>query len=360
MRVRYKPGCVWKQNGHWYFRAGRKGKAIRIGTIEQFKNESQARKAAQPLVNQANEIECLPTVTLGAVIERYKVEEMPPRTCTSRMYKSWLRLHIEPKWSETSVVQVTAYEVKLWLETLKLGGKSKSEIKGMIGRLLRCAMLWKLIPNGPNEMELFQVKGRKRKKKARILTVAEFSLLRSKLEEPFRTMACVAQFHGLRVSEVLGLKWGDVNWLEGELTIQRGIVAQIEDTTKSEASAANLPLEPVEVEMLRSWRGQTEFTEATDYIFASPHSGGEKPYHYTSFMWKLGQATAAAKIPKIGTHSFRHTYRAWGGEAGIQPATLKDMMRHANIATTMDVYGGTVPEALREAHGKVVKMGFSS
>jgi integrase len=360
MRVRYRSGCVWCQDGAWYFRAGRKGKAVRLGSTEQIKNETQARKAAQPHVTRANEIESLPVVTLGAVIERYKREEMPPRECTARMYKSWLKLHIEPKWANVAVNQVTAYEVKLWLETLDLGGKSKSEIKGMIGRLLRCAMLWKLIPNGPNEMELFQVKGRKRKSKARLLTVDEFVALAAKLDEPFRTMVFIAQFQGLRVSEVLGLKWGDVNWFEKELTIQRSVVAQVEDTTKTEASAAKLPLDQEEITMLLNWRARSEFTGNDNYIFASRHLAGDKPYHYTSLMWKLAKATKDAGIAKIGTHTFRHTHRAWAGESGIPIAVIKDMMRHSNIGTTMNVYGGTVPAALREAHSKIVKMGLSA
>jgi integrase len=360
MRVRYKSGCVFLQNNAWYFRAGRKSKAIRLGSIEQLKNQTQARKAAQPFVNQANELKVIPVATFGAVIERYKLEEMPPRKCTARMYKSWLKLYIEPRWSTTPVNQVTAYEVKLWLESLTLGGKSKSEIKGMIGRLLRCAMLWQLIPNGPNEMELFQIKGRKRKKKARILPVREFISLVDKLDEPFRTMACIALFQGLRVSEVLGLKWGDIDWFKDELTIQRSVVDQTEDTTKTEASAAKLPLDQEEIAMLTNWRAQSEFTEDHHYIFASPHLAGEKPYHYTSFMWKLGKATGAAEIARIGTHTFRHTHRAWAGQSGIPIAVIKDMMRHSNIGTTMNVYGGTVPAALREAHSKVVKMGLSA
>jgi integrase len=356
MRVRYRSGCVWCQDGAWYFRAGRKGKAVRLGSTEQIKNETQARKAAQPHVTRANEIESLPVVTFGAVIERYKLEEMPPRECTARMYKSWLRLYIEPKWADVPVSEVRGEVVKLWLTTLDLGGKSKSEIKGMIGRLLRCAMLWRLIPTAPNEMELFQVKGRKRKNKARLLTVEEFVALVGQLDEPFRTMSCLAMFQGLRVSEVLGLKWGDIDWFEKAITIQRSVVDQVEDTTKTEASAAKLPLDPEEITMLLNWRARSEFTGNDNYVFASPHLGGDKPYRYTSLMWKLSKATAAAGIAKIGTHTFRHTHRAWAGESGIPIAVIKDMMRHSNIGTTMNVYGGTVPAALREAHSKIVKM----
>jgi integrase len=277
MRVRYKSGCVFLQNNAWYFRAGRKSKAIRLGSIEQLKNQTQARKAAQPFVNQANELKAIPVATFGAVIERYKLEEMPPRKCTARMYKSWLKLYIEPRWSTTPVNQVTAYEVKLWLESLTLGGKSKSEIKGMIGRLLRCAMLWQLIPNGPNEMELFQVKGRKRKKKARILPVREFISLVDKLDEPFRTMACIALFQGLRVSEVLGLKWGDIDWFKDELTIQRSVVAQTEDTTKTEASAAKLPLDQRRGRDAPNWRARSEFTRISTTSSPRPISPGKSP-----------------------------------------------------------------------------------
>jgi integrase len=356
MRVRYKSGCVWLDGKTYRFRAGNGSKSVRLGTTAEFKSLSAARKAAQHLVVAANEQTNVSVATIGDVITRYKREELPRvRKCTAHAYESWLDLHIAPRWKDVQVAEFNIYEFKMWLlDEVDLSGKSKAEIKGTMGRLLKCAMLWGLIPITASPMALFNVTGAKPQSKPRILTVTEFQLLIANLEEPFRTMACIAQFQALRVSELLGLKWGDVDWFEKTITIQRSIVLQVEDKTKTLASEATRPLEDGELEMLKAHRGRTEFTKDSDYIFASPHSGGDLPYHYTSVIWKLQLACKKAGIPTIGTHTFRHTARAWAGELGIPLSVIKDMHRHENIATTMNVYGGTVPEALRDAHKKLV------
>jgi integrase len=377
MRVRYKSGCVWLDGKTWRFRAGSGSKSIRIGTTAEYKTKSQALKAAQHLVAEANEQTNISVATIGDVISRYKREELPRvRKCTAHAYESWLDLHIYPKWSEVRTDKFNAYEFKLWLEGLTLSGKSRAEIKGMMGRLFRCAMLWGYAHKTENPMKLFRLWDVRRKSKPRILTVAEFQKLIANLEEPFRTMACIAQFQALRISELLALKWGDIDWFEKTVSIQRSLVLGDVNAPKTLASEAVRPLEDGELEMLKNHRQSAGvrmnafnklgskthiqradgFTKDTDYIFASPHSGGDLPYHYTSVIWKLQLACKAAGIPKIGTHTFRHTARAWAGELGIPLSVIKDMHRHENIATTMNVYGGTVPEALREAHVKLVKM----
>jgi integrase len=355
MRVRYKSGCVWLDGKTYRFRAGNGSKSVRLGTTAEFKSLSAARKAAQHLVVAANEQTNVSVATIGDVITRYKREELPRvRKCTAHAYESWLDLHIYPKWSEVRTDKFNAYEFKQWLEGLTLSGKSKAEIKGTMGRLLKCAMLWRLMPAGPNPMELFDLRDTRRKSKPRILTVAEFQKLIANLEEPFRTMACLAQFQALRISELLALKWGDIDWFEKTVSIQRSLVLGDVNAPKTLASEAVRPLEDGEIQMLTAHRTRSEFTKDTDYIFASPHSGGDLPYHYTSVIWKLQLACKKAGIPAIGTHTFRHTARAWAGELGIPLSVIKDMHRHENIATTMNVYGGTVPEALRDAHKKLV------
>ena len=58
----------------------------------------------------------------------------------------------------------------------------------------------------------------------------------------------------------------------------------------------------------------------------------------------------------VGWHTFRHTYRTWMGNNGTPLGIQKDLMRHADIKTTMNVYGGSMPEAMREANSQVVRM----
>jgi integrase len=57
-------------------------------------------------------------------------------------------------------------------------------------------------------------------------------------------------------------------------------------------------------------------------------------------------------------HTFRHSYRAWLKRTNAPMEVQQELMRHANIQTTMDTYGKEtdVTDLQREAHSKVVKM----
>jgi integrase len=70
----------------------------------------------------------------------------------------------------------------------------------------------------------------------------------------------------------------------------------------------------------------------------------------------LKTAASRAKIQGlIGWHTLRHSYRAWLDETGAPLGVQQKLMRHANISTTMNVYGGAFMEAKRKANTSVVQ-----
>jgi len=67
-------------------------------------------------------------------------------------------------------------------------------------------------------------------------------------------------------------------------------------------------------------------------------------------------AALRAKIQgPIGWHTLRHSYRAWLDETGAPLGVQQKLMRHANVSTTMNVYGGAFMEAKRKANTSVVQ-----
>jgi integrase len=61
-------------------------------------------------------------------------------------------------------------------------------------------------------------------------------------------------------------------------------------------------------------------------------------------------------IPGLGWHTFRHTYRSLLDETGAPIGVQQKLMRHANVSTTMNVYGNSTLRAKQEANSKVVQM----
>ena len=87
-----------------------------------------------------------------------------------------------------------------------------------------------------------------------------------------------------------------------------------------------------------------------------------KPYHQEEIQKRyIRKAGIAAEIGSdIGWHTFRHSYRSWLDETGAPLTVQKELMRHASIQTTMNIYGKAMTDTKRQAHSKVVEMVFKS
>lgn len=368
-RKRYQTGSVVldPRTQTWFFRwyEGKTRRAERLGTTKQYRTKAEAMRAAEGMRLRINNPQASPTVTVEQVVMRFLAEQMPERHKTSREYRSILEGKIIPAWGAKEM-PLQPYDVKLWLNGLRslktgqaLSPKTKAHVKHMLHAIHESAMLWGLIPVGRNPMSLVRVKGAgTRQKEPVILTMEEFRRLLAEVKnEPYRTMVLLAGCLGLRISEVLGLRWQDFDWLRAEVRIERGVVAGKTDDVKTPSSRKRLPLDTAIVTALKSWKSQTPFPGDGDFVFASPFLLGKKPYHgYSAQYHMLRPAAKRAGLSPIGWHSLRHSYRTWLDETGAPISVQRELMRHSTIAMTMDGYGRGVASANRKANARVVGM----
>jgi integrase len=188
------------------------------------------------------------------------------------------------------------------------------------------------------------------------LTVEEFQQLARELEEPFHTIALVCVCFGLRISECLALRWSDVDWLNGRLNVERGIVHQVVDDVKTAESNREMHIDTVMLQGLKDWKQMTQFPGTDDWMFASPSQIGRLPISYSGVWRTLRTAAAKAGIGHISSHTFRHTHRSWLDAVGTPIGVQQRLMRHADIRTTMNVYGTAATADMQQAHGKVVRL----
>jgi integrase len=253
-----------------------------------------------------------------------------------------------------------ARPVEQWLESLKLSPKSRSHVRGLLHKLWDFAMWSEVVPVQVNPMSLVTVRGSsKRQQKPRSLTVEEFRKFVGLLGEPFRTIALIGVCFGLRMSECLALKWSDVDWLSGKLSIERGIVRQRVDDVKTVYSERDMSIDAEMIGVLKAWRQSTQFASQDDWMFASPVKLGRQPWSYDQVWRSFLRAAESAGIGKVGTHTMRHTYRSWLDAVGTPIAVQQKLMRHSDIRTTMNTYGDVVTDEMSQAHSKVVRMALS-
>jgi integrase len=134
-------------------------------------------------------------------------------------------------------------------------------------------MLWGLVDVQRNPLELVKIKGGSKRQKALVtLTGDEFLLLLAELREPFRTMAIVAMCTGLRISEVLALRWESLNFEAGTMLVERAVVNGRIGPTKTETSKDDVPLDGELATILLAW--QAVQGRSTGLVFPSPLTGG--------------------------------------------------------------------------------------
>lgn len=346
----------------WYVRfsepGGKRGPRIRIGLLQDFPTRKSALLASSDLRKEFNENKAIPQPrTFSELIHKYMREEMPERHSTAKSYRSYLENHILPKWGERRVDDVRANEVRLWLKGIPLEPKTIGHIRDLVRNLFRFAMLWEWIPVAENPMTLFRIeRSTRRKQKPRVLSPEEFHKLVKAVREPYRTMVILDACLGLGCSELMGLRWGDFDWVRSEVKIQRGIVDGRVGPVKTEYRNKPLPLHERVAALVLAVYEASPAREPDDYVFASPHSAYEKPYHsYRIQQYVIKPAAIACGLGEgIGWHTLRHSYRSWLDRTGAPIGVQRDLMRHADIRITMNGYGDSFMDDLRKANDGVV------
>ncbi len=294
------------------------------------------------------------SVTIGTLIGRYIEQELPERHSTRRSYLTVLNRWIKPRWGEYLIEDVKTVAVEQWLRSLQLAPKSKTHIRSLMHLLYQNARRWEMVSSNP--IELVRQSGR-RLRIPRVLAVVEVRLLLEQLAEPYHTMILVAACLGLRVSEIIGLQWGDFDWDNMTVMIQRSVVQCQVGETKTEGSARPLPINPGLAAHLRELHTSSPFRAPGDWVFAN--DAGKPRWQETILQRQLKPAALRAGIGKIGWHTFRHTYSTMLRSAGTDIKVQQELLRHANIQTTMNIYTQAVSDQKRAANSKVVEMVLS-
>ena len=285
---------------------------------------------------------------------------MPTRYSTQRSYEVWLKNYVLPEWGEQPITALQPRPAEMWLSSLNLSPKSQGHVRGMLHIIWDYAMWSGLFPVEANPISLVTVKGSsKRTRQPRSLTTEEFKKFSEQLSEPFHTIALLCVCLGLRISECLALKWSDVDWLNGKLAVERGIVRQRIADTKTQGSRRALYISGDLLDVVKMWKQSTEFSADGDWMFASPARLGRQPWCYDEVLRRFSKAGEAAGIGVVLTHTMRHTYRSRLDAVGTSVAVQQRLMRHADIRTTMNVYGDIVTDEVRQASGKVAGLALT-
>jgi len=175
----------------------------------------------------------------------------------------------------------------------------------------------------------------KARPRQRYLTAEDVERLVSVSEEPWASIWLFLASTGLRWGEFKRLRWGDLDLVRGALVV-RG------ETSKS-GRTRWIPLSQrlkARLMLLARRRQADEFVWQTK-------DGEPLPRHRV--VRALQRAARKAGIRNVSLHTFRHTFASLLLSAGESPKVVADLLGHASIRITCDVYGHLMPRSLQAA-----------
>ena len=225
----------------------------------------------------------------------------------------YLKARIVPRWGHYRLREIKAVAVERWLGSIDdLANGTKAKIKGIMSEVFQHAIRYGWLNDGENP--IFAVRqSTKRKRVTEPLEVTEFRALMLELPQKMRVIGIVAATTGLRISEVLGLKWMDIDSKtlpDGRYPVGRG--RHCGEVQKQSTSRRPVPIDAGNnhSQQLLAWKGETCYAEPEDWVFASERVQGKMPPWADTLLDRFLQPAAKrAGITKwVGFHTFRHTY----------------------------------------------------
>lgn len=167
---------------------------------------------------------------------------------------------------------------------------------------------------------------------------------------------------GMRRGEILGLRWQDIDWENGRLSIRRELVPTYKGLVIDEPKTTrSLRAVDVSSETLSILRELREVRQAECLERGEPYSDeglvfsstGGKPLDPRAFTRHFESLVKKAGLPRIRFHDLRHSHATVMLTQGIHPKVVSERLGHSTIGITLDTYSHMVPGIQREAARKV-------
>ncbi len=356
---------VWEYR--WYetqLDGTRRRRGCIVGSLQEIPTEAAAQKAVAALranINSESPRTQLEAVSFATLAQHYSERELCEGAgktfATIKTNEGYLERWILPRWASYRLKDIKAVIVEDWLRSLPLANGSKAKIRNLMHSVFNHAIRWEWHEKNP----ITQVRqSAKRQKAPIVLNIEQIKSLLEHLKEPGKTGVLLDILTGLRVSELLALKWSDVDFENLVIHVTRSIALQHVGPCKTEASQKPVPLDPELAEVLLMWRRRSPYPGDDDWLFASPASGGRNPYWSSSiFRVYIRPALKAAKITgKVGWHTFRHSYATILKSHGEDVKTVQELLRHANSSITLNLYAQAITDTKRSAQSRVARLVF--
>jgi integrase len=365
-----------KRVGNWWYLLIRQDE-IREGRRERRRKrlklapatmpEREVRKIAAEILRPMNQ--GLLTVGSATTLETYindtyREVVLPLMASSTRdRYEGVIKNHLMPTFGRLCLRDLTPLAVQKFLTGMaksELSHESRDKIRDVLSSILGSAVEYGLLVKNP--VDGLRLPPDKRGKRVKpYIAPDRFAALIELIAEPYSTMVFVAVYTGLRVSELVGLRWGDIH--EHSITIDERYCRGDWGEPKSDASNTTIPVNTMVIERIHRLRTLTVEVKAgtatrrykvvksdgpDDLVFQSVKSG--RPMRDNNILTRhIKPAARKLGMPWVNWLVLRRSFATWLKLSGADIKDAQGLMRHSRATTTLDVYQQFVPESQSRA-----------
>ncbi len=301
--------------------------------------------------------------TVAEYLQRWLADYAKPNLSPRgyERYESIARVHLIPALGSITLTQLRPEHLQKHYTSMLKSGLSALSVRYhhvILHKALQTAIKWGLVSrNAADGVDI--PKGHR----AEMQTWDEAELtifLEAAQATPYHALFYTALFTGMRRSELLALRWQDIDFVYSQIYVNRSL-HQLTDRSyiftqpKSEKSRRTIALPPSAFMVLSEYRRQKE-TESlmlgqqlTDAALV--FSTLSKPLRPNTITRAWSMLAAKAGVKMIRLHDARHTHASLMLKQGIHPKVVQERLGHSTIAITLDTYSHVAP-GLQEAAAK--------
>ena len=311
----------------------------------------------------------------------FKKSAVAPRTFESHIRN--FKLHIEPHIGNMDVKEVTIMTIQKLYNELYIKGLatvSIKKIKHILGQFFEYCIENEIIDKNP--VAKTQLKNRDRKNytgkekyKAIPKKARQYFLEMLNNHELLKPLCMTSMFGGLRIGEVLALRWGSIDFKNKTINVERAITQlpvfdeegkvvsrrTIISETKTACSIREVPVPDILVDALQDWKRiqwvreqvyGNDLIKPESIVFAN-NDGSHRTYSGTRMILNRFKKRYGLSDSGISFHTLRHTYSNMLFEMGENPKVIQMLLGHKDVKTTITTYNSVDKSYYKQATDKL-------
>ncbi len=339
------------------------------------KTQDEVRKKLNKILNDIDNHSYIanPNISFGAWLDEWLDVYVKPnvKLSTYGSYERQIRLHIKPEIGRIKLKDLTANTLQKLLNKKRNEGLSASSVRGVF-KVISCAYKEAYRNNyvKRNICDLVTLP-KEQQREMRVFTLEEQQALQDALEgERLGIGVLLSLYTGMRIGEILGLKFSDIDFKERTVTVRRSLnrltlydnSEKKTDIVISEPKTSNsnrvIPLQKFLIPLLKEHKQMLavekkrvcQLYNDNDFVICNEYGKCIEPRTYQVFFKNMLEK---AKIETTHFHTLRHTFATRALEFGFDVKVLASVLGHANASTTLNKYAHALPDHKKQSMEKL-------